>query len=305
MRPRDFSLQTLYGALDEKRRAAGLSWAGATHQINRFGPSRRAIASSTITGLRTKRVAEGNGVLHMLLWLDRTPESFVAGYPNASDSRFRLPQISEYQILQFDPPALHAALSARREARALTWAAVAREIGGVTSGMLTNLARSSRVGFPGVMQLTAWLDQPAVTFVKIVTLPPWLMRARSVRATVALRFNECIKRRDLEGLAALMTDDHAFIDAADNKTHGKDRCLQAWRRFFESFPDYRNIVESVTTTGDSAIVVGRSECSDERLRGPALWSARVRAGLLSEWRVQDDTPVNRAHLGLAAKPTKS
>jgi hypothetical protein len=81
--------------------------------------------------------------------------------------------------------------------------------------------------------------------------------------------------------------------------------VQAWRRFFDSFPDYRNIVESVTTTGDSTIVVGRSECSDERLRGRALWSARVRAGLLSEWRAQDDTPVNRARLGLAAKPTKS
>ena len=86
--PRRF-LQALYDALDEKRRAAGLSWAGATHAINRFGPDRRAIASGTITGIRNKRVAEGNGVLHMLLWLDRTPESFVPGYPNASDARFR------------------------------------------------------------------------------------------------------------------------------------------------------------------------------------------------------------------------
>jgi hypothetical protein len=29
------------------------------------------------------------------------------------------------------------------------------------------------------MQLTAWLDQPAVTVVKIVTLPPWLVPANS------------------------------------------------------------------------------------------------------------------------------
>lgn len=179
MRPRDFSLQALYDALDEKRRAAGLSWSGATHAINRFGPDRRAIASGTITGIRNKRVAEGNGVLHMLLWLDRTPESFVPGYPNASDARFRLPRINQNQILQFDPPALHAALDAQREARGLTWSAVAREIGGVTSGMLTNLARASRVGFPGVMQLTAWLDQPVVTFVKVVTVPPRLVPANS------------------------------------------------------------------------------------------------------------------------------
>ena len=166
----DFSLPQLYAALDERRRTRGLSWAAATHEISGFGLERRAIASSTITGIGTKRVAEGNGVLHMLLWLDRTPESFVPGYPDASDARFRLPSISKNEILQFDAPALHAALSARRQTRGLTWSSVAREIGGVTSGMLTNLARASRVGFPGVMRLTGWLDQPAVTFVRIVRL---------------------------------------------------------------------------------------------------------------------------------------
>lgn len=29
---------------------------------------------------------------------------------------------------------------------------------------------------------------------------------------VALQFNECINNQDLNGLALLMTDDHAFID---------------------------------------------------------------------------------------------
>ena len=71
----DFSLRQLYEALDERRRARGLSWAAASHEISGFGLDRRAIASSTITGIGTKRVAEGNGVLHMLAWLDRPPDS--------------------------------------------------------------------------------------------------------------------------------------------------------------------------------------------------------------------------------------
>jgi hypothetical protein len=54
------------------------------------------------------------------LWLDRTTESFAPGYQNASDARFRLPRISQNQILQFDLLALHAALNARREARGVT-----------------------------------------------------------------------------------------------------------------------------------------------------------------------------------------
>lgn len=117
----DTYLRALYDALEEKRRARGSSWGAATHEISGFGPDCPPFASSTIAGLRTKRVAEGNGVLHMLLWLDRTRESFVPEYPNAGDSRFRLPRISRNQILQFDPQALHAALNARREARGLTW----------------------------------------------------------------------------------------------------------------------------------------------------------------------------------------
>jgi hypothetical protein len=63
----------------------------------------------------------------MLLWLDRTPESFVPGHADASGARFRLPRISPNEILQFDAPALSAALNARHQARGLTWSAAARE----------------------------------------------------------------------------------------------------------------------------------------------------------------------------------
>ena len=37
----------------------------------------------------------------------------------------------------------------------------------------------------------------------------------------ALRFNDRINQRDLEGLAELMTDDHTFIDNSGNVTKGK------------------------------------------------------------------------------------
>jgi ketosteroid isomerase-like protein len=56
-------------------------------------------------------------------------------------------------------------------------------------------------------------------------------------------FNACVSRRDIDGLAKLMTRNHVFIDAADNMTKGKKRCIAAWRGFFAAFPDYRNIFE--------------------------------------------------------------
>jgi ketosteroid isomerase-like protein len=111
-------------------------------------------------------------------------------------------------------------------------------------------------------------------------------------------FNECIGRGDTEGLAVLMTDDHVFIDTANRAIHGKERALQAWRGFFERFPGYRNVFESLRCSGDLVTIKGYSTCSDKRLDGPALWTARVRDNQIAEWRVYDDTPENRSRLGL-------
>jgi ketosteroid isomerase-like protein len=115
---------------------------------------------------------------------------------------------------------------------------------------------------------------------------------------LTLQFNEHINNRNLDGLAALMTDDHVFIDAAGRPIHGKEQCLKAWQGFFSSFPDYQNIFDSLIVGEHTVSVIGRSACSDQRLDGPALWTATVRENKISEWRVYDDTPNNRRKLGI-------
>ena len=160
-----FDLRTLYDALDEHRRSRGLSWAAATLEINRGATTGHPIAASTITGLKDKPVGEGDGILQMLLWLGRTPESFIPGFPDPDSERFRLPTPTAQQVLRWDVRALHAALDAQRRARGTTWAALAHEIGGVAPSTLTNLAKGGRIGFPSpVMRIVTWLDQPAVRF---------------------------------------------------------------------------------------------------------------------------------------------
>src|SRR5918996_4013299 len=102
-------------------------------------------------------------------------------------------------------------------------------------------------------------------------------------------FNEAINRRDLQGLRELMTDDHRFIDSDGNLIRGKEEVLQAWRGFFNAFPDYRNDWSSTIEIGDMQIAVGRSTCSNEpALDGPAIWAARSSQGKVSEWRVYED-----------------
>lgn len=165
----DFDLRALYDALDQQRRSRGLSWASATREINRGITDGHPIATSTITGLKTKAVAEGDGILQVLRWLHRTPESFLPGFTDADAERFRLPVLPDHQFLRWNVRALHSAIDAERQVRGMTWAGVAHEIGGVTPAMLTNLAKGSRIGFPGVMRLVAWLGQPATKFTRILT----------------------------------------------------------------------------------------------------------------------------------------
>jgi ketosteroid isomerase-like protein len=117
-------------------------------------------------------------------------------------------------------------------------------------------------------------------------------------AGIVMWFNECINRRDLGRLSGLMTDDHVFIDSANNTISGKERCVEAWRGFFAAFPDYRNHFEHVVLSGSKAVIVGCSVCSDARLAGPALWTANIEGQLIAEWHVYEDTSANRALLGL-------
>src|SRR5262245_791364 len=106
MRPADFSLTALHAALDAERTARGLSWAAAAAEMK--------VSPSTVAQLHRRATAEADGVLQMLHWLGRAPESFLAGDPAAADGRARWPGISSNGILRFDTARLRAALDAAR-----------------------------------------------------------------------------------------------------------------------------------------------------------------------------------------------
>jgi hypothetical protein len=165
----EFSLTALYAALDAQRSARGLTWAQAVREINipfTHGPS-RPIAASTITSTRTKARAEGDGVLQMIRWLDRAPESFIPEFVPTEAPAFRLPPAGPSQVIRFDTRRLYASLNARRTTRGMTWEQVSREIRGSTVSTLRHLARGGRTGFPDVVRMTRWLEQPLATFTRV------------------------------------------------------------------------------------------------------------------------------------------
>ena len=67
--------------------------------------------------------------------------------------------------------------------------------------------------------------------------------------------------------------------------------MAAWRGFFESFPDYRNIIDDLTDVGGGVVAVrGRSECSFAPLDGPAEWRTVVVDARINVWHVSDPVP---------------
>ena len=165
---RDFDLPALYAALDAQRRVRGLSWAAATGEINarfRDVPGHKPIATSTIAGLRTKPLGEGDGILQMLLWLERTPESFVPGAP-ADAREERLRKLSTTQILRWDTKAIHAAVDVRKAAGRLSWNEVADRIGGCNASGLIRMAKGGRTALPFVLRVVQWLGEPAAKYTR-------------------------------------------------------------------------------------------------------------------------------------------
>jgi len=168
MRSDDFSLQALFAALDAQRRARGLSWAGVIADMrgHRERPRGRALSASTITGTRFRKVAEGDGVLQMLRWLGRTPESLMPGRQAGEQPGAPLPEVPAGKVLRFDTGKLYAAVNARRVERGLTWQQAAKEMR-VEVSTLTHLRKGSRTAFPRVMRIVGWLRRPAAEFTRV------------------------------------------------------------------------------------------------------------------------------------------
>jgi hypothetical protein len=101
----------------------------------------------------------------MLIWLNRSPESFVVPKIEMANSASHALPSTKKQILRWDTAALHAALDRKRVELGVSWNDVASAVGGGWQrGTLTRLAKGGRVSFPGVMRLVLWIGQPAAKF---------------------------------------------------------------------------------------------------------------------------------------------
>ena len=99
---------------------------------------------------------------------------------------------------------------------------------------------------------------------------------------------------DVEGLTALMSEDHIFIDAHGNQITGRETMLRGWRGYFEWFPDYSIEITDVFEDGENFALFGFAGGSfrgkpSESWRLPAAWKASVKDSHVVLWQVFADT----------------
>lgn len=156
----DFDLKALYFALDTERERRRLGWAELAREIEeRF----TKVSLSTIRGIANRARVEGDGVLQMLLWLDRTPESFTTGF---GGTPVRLRPARRGKVLRWDATKIFALVDEQRAVRHLTWMSLAETIGGITEQQLKGLAKGGRVFLPDVMRVLNWLEVPVNSVTK-------------------------------------------------------------------------------------------------------------------------------------------
>jgi ketosteroid isomerase-like protein len=125
---------------------------------------------------------------------------------------------------------------------------------------------------------------------------------RKTAADAALTFVDYINCHDVSNLCAMMTDDFLFVDGLGQEIRGPREIERGWKAYFAWFPDYSiQVDDSFNIGGTLAGLFGYAHGTfaadgqllpENRWRIPAAWKARVRDGLISEWRVYaDNEPV--------------
>jgi ketosteroid isomerase-like protein len=114
-------------------------------------------------------------------------------------------------------------------------------------------------------------------------------------ASIARAFMERINAHDVEGLTALMSDDHTFIDSLGKAIRGSKWVRPAWNMYFEFCPDYWVTHEIVIENGETVAIFGKAGgtiAGEHSWETPAAWKAVIRDGRVQEWRVYaDNKPV--------------
>ena len=116
---------------------------------------------------------------------------------------------------------------------------------------------------------------------------------------MALSFIECINRGDVDGLGALMHEDHELRIFGEPPTVGREANIGAWWGYATSFSRYLILPARISTSGNTAAILGSTTGShlalpdDEEIKLTLIWLCEIADGKVLRWTLIEDTPANR------------
>jgi ketosteroid isomerase-like protein len=117
-------------------------------------------------------------------------------------------------------------------------------------------------------------------------------------------FIDAINRGDVDRLIALMSPGHRLQVLQELPVTGRQANRDAWNGYVTAFPDYVIYPARLVDRGDDVLVLGSTTGShlglsdQEERQLKVIWRATVHDGLLTLWQIIEDTPGQRALLGL-------
>jgi len=136
------------------------------------------------------------------------------------------------------------------------------------------------------------------------------MRTPLPPVAAVIGFIDAINFSDVDRLVALMSPDHRLQVLNEPPLDGREANRAAWHGYVTAFPDYVIYPDRFVHRGDDVLVLGSTTGShlglpdQEERELPVIWRATVRYRLLALWQVIEDTPGQRAFLGLVDDPPR-
>ncbi|HSS88852.1 MAG TPA: nuclear transport factor 2 family protein [Streptosporangiaceae bacterium] len=130
------------------------------------------------------------------------------------------------------------------------------------------------------------------------------MRSPLPPVAAVIGFIDAINRGDVDRLVALMSPGHRLQVLHEPPLAGREANRGAWNGYLTAFPRYVIYPDRIVHRGDDVLVLGTTTGShlglsdQEESQLKVIWRATVRDGLLTLWQVIEDTPGQRALLGL-------
>ena len=123
---------------------------------------------------------------------------------------------------------------------------------------------------------------------------------------VTISFIDAINRRDLDALCDLMSEDHSLEVITEPPLTGRDDNEEAWDGYFSSFPNYVIYPRRICEQEPGVVAVlghttgSHLELPDEdEAKLTLMWVAHVDDGLVTRWRLLEDTIEARRKYGFS------